>query len=579
MSFRRPLKLAFSVVFWTFIFVYMRVQAADIKGARSSLRKRSGLTPQGTSKVSSESSKRDSNSVGEGQNSVEELKGISPMKAVSIGRVVEICNQQQGLKGESRKRFFFLKCDSEKVHKFVVVPQVNLATKKAVEGVSEKTVLVNWKLNLEGANSALVYGTLFITSTLQYTIMENCVVLPRAMVLKGDPKNPSLGSRLYDCSSGTQVQPIQSLKILAKVDSYFNLRPPRLYNELERVMRVSQMSYTYKANSKTPEVRVNLHPKYYVLHDKGGNEVFNDVLFIEKLNAIPYIKVIVVLKEENLLNELLYGREFHEQKVQLGRWYRRILRGIWLPFYTAAMFMFQNGYKVHCDLHTRNIMISIDSNFGTEKWKAVNTMVELAAITPSSMNIIDVGNAISMNTQELQMENDPCRKYERRPYEDIGLLDYRILDPLTAPAKAPSFLPEEERVFSDEARVDDINNIRSLIKYYNAKLNKLKTSIRSIYQWESCRVRRVNKKTRRLHPEVEKYPCRFVDQKEALIEACRILKRFTAEQFMGVPSCNLSSRRKNEVILRNESISKNTSFRPIYSVDIINTINGSLVPD
>ncbi|KAJ1605012.1 putative signal peptide-containing protein [Cryptosporidium canis] len=304
------------------------------------------------------------------------------------------------------------------------------------------------------------------------------------------------------------------------------------------------MSYVYKANSKTPEVTVNLHPKYYVLLDKSGNEMYNDMLFIEKLEAIPYIKVIVVLKDENLLYDLLIGKELHEQKAQLARWYRRLLRGIWLPFYTAAMFMLQNGNKVHCDLHTRNIMISIDPNFGSDKWKTVNTMFELATITPTSMKIIDIGNTISMNNPEIQMENDPCKKYERRPYEDIGLLDFRILDPLTAPAKAPAFLPEEDRVYGDDAKPDDINNTRSLIKYYNMKLSKLKASIRSIHQWESCRVKRVNKRTRRLHPEVDKYPCRFIDQREALVEACKILKRYTAEQFMGVPSCNLGSRRK-----------------------------------
>ncbi|OII72896.1 uncharacterized protein cubi_00868 [Cryptosporidium ubiquitum] len=538
-------------VFLLIIWIYLTggftiIEAADSKtGNKSSLRKRSGLTPQGTSKVSSDSSKKDSNSAGETVvNSVEELKGINPMKAHSISRVVELCNGQQLLKGENRKKTFFLKCESDKNHKIVSVPQINYTTRKAIEGTSEKTVLVNWKLNLEGANSALVYGLLFVTSGLQHSIMENCLVLPRNLVLKGDPKNPVLAQRLYDCSIGNQIQPITSFHVLAKVDTYFNLRPLRLYNELERAMRISQMNYIYKANSKTPEVRVDLHPKYYVIHDKNGNELFNDILFIEKLEAIPYIKVIVVLKDENLLHDLLIGKEFHEQKAQLGRWYRRLLRGIWLPFYTAAMFMFQNGNKVHCDLHTRNIMISIDPNFGTEKWKTANTMFELAAVTPTSMRVIDVGNAISMNSPEIQMENDPCKKYERRPYEDISLLDFRVLDPLTAPAKAPSFLPEEDKIYGDDAKVDDINNARSLIKYYNMKLNKLKTSIRNIYQWESCRVKRVNKKTRRLHPEVDKYPCRFIDQKEALLEACKILKRYTAEQFMGVPSCNLTSRRK-----------------------------------
>ncbi|KAJ1611919.1 putative signal peptide-containing protein [Cryptosporidium canis] len=535
------------VILWTnWIGELLIVHAADSRtGNKSSLRKKSGLTPQGTSKVSSESSKRESNSAGEeAVNSVEELKGVNPMKAISISRVVEICNSQQSLKGEQRRKFFFLKCESDKSQKIVTVPQINHATRKAIEGSTEKTVKVSWRLNLEGANSALVYATLFVTTTLQYSVMENCMVLSRNMVLKGDPKNPTLAQRLYDCSMGSKVQPIASFNILAKVDTYFNLRPFRLYNELERAMRVSQMSYVYKANSKTPEVTVNLHPKYYVLFDKSGNEIYNDMLFIEKLDAIPYIKVIVVLKDENLLYDLLIGKELHEQKAQLARWYRRLLRGIWLPFYTAAMFMLQNGNKVHCDLHTRNIMISIDPNFGSDKWKTVNTMFELATITPTSMKIIDIGNTISMSNPEIQMENDPCKKYERRPYEDIGLLDFRILDPLTAPAKAPAFLPEEDRVYGDDAKPDDINNTRSLIKYYNMKLSKLKASIRSIHQWESCRVKRVNKRTRRLHSEVDKYPCRFIDQREALVEACKILKRYTAEQFMGVPSCNLGSRRK-----------------------------------
>ncbi|KAL5369404.1 putative signal peptide-containing protein [Cryptosporidium parvum] len=539
--------LLLQLILWiTLIQELSIVKAADSRsGNKSGLRKRSGLTPQGTSKVSSDSSKKESNSAGEeGINSVEELRGINPMKAHSIGRVVEICNGQNVLKGEGKKKFFFLKCESDKNQKVVSVPQINQITKKAVEGSSEKTVLVNWKLNLEGANSALVYAILFVTSTLQYTVMENCLVLPRNQVLKGDPKNPDLAQKLYDCSVGSKVQPITSFHILAKIDTYFNLRPARLYNELERAMRISQLSYSYKANSKTPEVRVSLHPKYYVINDKNGNEVFNEMLFIEKLDAIPYIKVIVVLKDENLLYDLLIGKEFQEQKVQVGRWYRRMLRGIWLPFYTAAMFMLQNGNKVHCDLHTRNIMISIDPNFGSDKWKTINTMFELAAVTPTSMKIIDIGNTISMNSHEIQYENDPCRKYERRPYEDIGLLDFRILDPLTAPAKPPSFLPEEEKIFSEDVKPDDINNIRSLIKYYNMKLSKLKAAIRSVHQWESCRVKRVNKKTRRLHQEIDKYPCRFIDQRQALLEACKILKRYTAEQFMGVPSCNFSSRRK-----------------------------------
>ncbi|KAH8584567.1 uncharacterized protein ELE39_000457 [Cryptosporidium sp. chipmunk genotype I] len=539
--------LLLQLILWiTLIQELLTVKAADSRsGNKSGLRKRSGLTPQGTSKVSSDSSKKESNSAGDDAvNSVEELRGVNPMKAHSISRVVEICNSQNVLKGESKKKLFFLKCEVDRNQKVVSVPQINQSTRKVIEGSSEKTVLVNWKLNLEGANSALVYAILFVTSTLQYSIMENCLVLPRSQVLKGDQKNPDLAQKLYDCSMGNKVQPITSFHVLAKVDTYFNLRPLRLYNELERAMRISQMSYLYKANSKTPEVRVNLHPKYYVINDKNGNEVYNDMLFIEKLDAIPYIKVIVVLKDENLLHELLIGKEFHEQKAQLARWYRRMLRGIWLPFYTAAMFMLQNGNKVHCDLHTRNIMVSIDPNFGSDKWKTVNTMFELATITPTSMRIIDIGNTISMNSHEIQLENDPCRKYERRPYEDIGLLDFRILDPLTAPAKAPSFLPDEDKIYTDDVKPEDINNARSLIKHYNMKLNKLKTSIRSIHQWESCRVKRVNKRTRRLHQEVDKYPCRFIDQKEALLEACKILKRFTAEQFMGVPSCNFSSRRK-----------------------------------
>lgn len=524
---------------------FAAVWAADSRtGNKSSLRKKSGLTPQGTSKVSSDSSRRETNSAGEAANSVEELKGINPMKAQSISRVVEICNSQNALKGDSRKKMFFLKCESDKVHRIVSVPQINYATKKAVEGSTEKTVLVSWKLNLEGANSALVYAMFFVTSTLQYSVMENCLVLSRSLVLVGDQKNPTLAQRLYDCSMGNKIQSIKSFHVLVKVDTYFNLRPLRLFNELERAMRISQSSYIYKANSKTPEVTVNLHPKYYVLYDKNGNEIYNDALFIEKLDAIPYIKVIVVLKDENFLSDLLVGKEFQEQKAQLARWYRRLLRGIWLPFYTTAMFMLQNGNKVHCDLHTRNIMISIDPNFGSEGWKVVNTMLELATITPASMRIIDIGNTISMDTPEIQMENDPCKKYERRPYEDIGLLDFRILDPLTSPAKAPAFLPEEERVYGDDAKPDDIQNTRSLIKYYNMKLSRLKASIRSIHQWESCRVKRVNKKTKRLHLEVDKYPCRFIDQREALAEACKILKRYTAEQFMGVPSCNLGQRRK-----------------------------------
>ncbi|KAJ1607709.1 hypothetical protein OJ252_2770 [Cryptosporidium canis] len=55
------------VILWTnWIEELLIVHAADARpGNKSSLRKKSGLTPQGTSKVSSESSKRESNSAGE----------------------------------------------------------------------------------------------------------------------------------------------------------------------------------------------------------------------------------------------------------------------------------------------------------------------------------------------------------------------------------------------------------------------------------------------------------------------------------------------------------------------------------
>ena len=516
--------------------------SSDLKANRISLRKKSPSSSQGSSKISSDASKK---AIDTGtNNSLEELKNIGPMKAQSILKVVQYCNQQISLRGDAKRKFFFLKCEYTSSKKVLTVPKINTETKKVVEGGGQgDTIYVNWKLNLEGANSALVYGVLFVTSTLQYSVIENCVMLPQDLVLKGDSKNPSLAKKLFDCTGGNVIQPISSFKVLAKVDTYFNLRPQKLYTELERVFRVSQLTYIYKANSKTPEVKVNLHPKYYVVRDKLGNEIMNDMLFTEKLEAIPYIKVILTLKNSNLLHDLLYGRDFIEQKTQVARWYRRILRGIWLPFYTAAMFMFQNGYKVHCDLHTRNIMVAIDPNFGSESWRAIHTIVEIASITPESMRIIDIGNTISMDTDEIQTVNDPCRKFERRPYEDIGLLDYRILDPLTVPARAPSFLPEEDQFYSEDIKVENIKNTRTLIKYYNSRLAKLKASIRNIYQWESCRVKRVNNKTKRLHPEVEKYPCRFLDQRDALIEACKILKKYTAEQFMGVPSCNLSPRK------------------------------------
>ncbi|KAH7649718.1 hypothetical protein FG379_001948 [Cryptosporidium bovis] len=526
--------------YWFCLFL-IKTDALELKINKSSLRRKSPSISQGSSKISSDASKKAADS-GAGH-SAEEIKNIGAMKAHSISKVVEYCNNQNALKGDDRKKFFFLKCEYNPARKVITVPQINTETKKVVDGGKSEVVYVNWRLNLEGANSALVYGILFVSSTLQYSIIENCVVLPQSLVLRGDNKNPSLAKKLFDCTNGSVIQPITSFKVLTKVDAYFNLRPVRLYTELERVFRVSQLTYVYKANSKTPEVRVNLHPKYYVVRDKLGNEIMNDMLITERIEAIPYIRIILALKNPNFLHDLLYGRDFFEQKTQVARWYRRILRGIWLPFYTTAMFMFQNGYKVHCDLHTRNIMVVVDPNFGSESWKAMNTIIEVASITPESMRIIDIGNTISMDTDETQTVNDPCRKFERRPYEDIGLLDYRILDPLTAPAKAPHFLPEEEQVYTEEVKIENIRNIRTLIRYYNSKLSKLKASIRSIYQWESCRVKRVNNKTKRLHPEIDKYPCRFVDQRDALIEACKILKRYTAEQFMGVPSCNLSSRR------------------------------------
>ncbi|KAH8741499.1 hypothetical protein FG386_003141 [Cryptosporidium ryanae] len=528
------------VTHW-FGLIFIEIDAVGLKANKHSLRKKSPSVSQGSSKISSDGSKRAADS---GANrSAEEIRNISAMKANSISRVVEYCNSQSALKGEEKKRFFFLKCEYNPVKKVITVPQIDTETKKVADGGKGDLVYVNWKLNLEGANSALVYGILFVSSTLQYSVIENCVVLPQNLVLKGDSKNPSLAKKLFDCTNGNLIQPITSFKVLAKVDTYFNLRPSRLYTELERVFRVSQLTYTYKANSKTPEVRVNLHPKYYVVKDKFGNEIMNDMLITEKLEAIPYIKIILALRNSNFLHDLLYGKDFFEQKTQVARWYRRILRGIWLPFYTTAMFMFQNGYKVHCDLHTRNIMVVVDPSFGSESWKAINTVVEVASITPESMKIVDIGNTISMNTEEIQTTNDPCKKYERRPYEDIGLLDYRVLDPLTVPVKAPNFLPQEDQIYSEELKIENIRSIRTLIKYYNSKLSRLKASIRSVYQWESCRVKRVNNKTKRLHPEADKYPCRFVDQRDALIEACKILKRYTAEQFMGVPSCNLSSRR------------------------------------
>ncbi|EEA04749.1 uncharacterized protein CMU_038150 [Cryptosporidium muris RN66] len=473
------------------------------------------------------------------QENIRKMTNITVVKSLSISRIVEACNYQKNLKGEARNRFFFLKCEYADEKKYILVPEVNPKTLLPILESTERKVIVPWKLNLEGARSALAYSYLLIKPSLQYSVVSECIVLPIEKVLLGNPKMPKLAPKLYDCSNGKKVFPKKFISILAKVDAYFQTRPERWYYELERAYRVSKYKYYYRPNSKSKEIELYLHPRYFVILNRSNEEIMNDILFVERLSAIPYLNIIMELKNSSFLHKLLLGKSFADQKVLVGRWYRRILRVIWLPFFTLALFMFQNGYKLHCDIHTRNMMIEIDSNFGQKNWTVTQTMNVLGTITPLSMKIIDIGNTITMNTVERQNINDPCKRYERRPYEDIGVIDLRVLERLTEPAKAPNYLPAENKIYSDDTPIEELESIRSIIHRYNKKLVTLRNEIRSISKWEACRIEKVDKKIRRLHKDKNTYPCRFVDQREALIRACIILKKYTSEQFLGVPSCAL----------------------------------------